>query len=189
MHNNMTHRPSGPLRLILTATVLGLALVGCEAVVPGATHVGKPVPLVENGTPASGETLAKYCTSYNPDMSLHDHTIPELVASKTPFILIFGTPAHCTQCQNQLDTVKAYQVKYKSEFEVVHIDQYKNDEVYTKMNVKGDPWTFMVNAEGIVTAVYPGVTTWDNLDGDIKNMMGHSYNGNGGSLAGRSGRA
>jgi peroxiredoxin len=154
---------------ILAVAVLWLLPSAC-GVDTAKNRVGSKIEPVVNAIPAAGEPLGPYCTAYSPDPSLHNHTIPEL-AGKTPFILVFGTPSHCTQCQNQLDTVKSYRDKYNHAFEVIHIDQYKNSEVYTKLRVKGDPWTFLIGADGVVKAIFPGVTTWDNLDGAIRDML------------------
>ncbi len=151
----------------LIATVMATALLtvaGCGVDTMKSNRVGQHMKPIVNGLPAAGEKLGKYCTSYNPDPKLHQFTIKQLVESHRPFVLVFGTPAHCTQCQNQLDTVKHYQETYKHAFEVVHIDQYKNGHVYTELGVAGDPWTFMVDGQGVIQGVFPGVTTWDNLE-------------------------
>ena len=154
---------------ILSATVLWLLPAAC-GVDTAKNRVGSKIEPVVNAIPAAGEKLDPYCTAYDPDPSLHNHTIAEL-AGKKAFILVFGTPSHCTQCQNQLDTVKSYRDKYNRAFEVIHIDQYKNSDVYTRLRVKGDPWTFLVGADGVVKAIFPGVTTWDNLDEPIRRML------------------
>jgi len=154
---------------ILAAATLWLLPAAC-GVDTAKNRVGSKIEPVVNAIPAKGEKLDAYCTAYEPDPSLHNHTIPEL-AGKKPFILVFGTPSHCTQCQNQLDTVKSYRDKYHHAFEVIHIDQYKNSQVYTALRVKGDPWTFLIGADGIIKALYPGVTTWDNLDDAIRLML------------------
>ena len=154
------------------AAVALLAIAGCGVDTHKTNKIGSHIKPVVNALPAPGEKLSTYCTSYNPDPELHRYTIKELVESHTPFVLVFGTPAHCTQCQNQLDTVKHYQEKYHHAFEVVHIDQYKNGQVYTDLGVAGDPWTFMIDGDGIIQGVFPGVTTWDNLDADFDRMLG-----------------
>ncbi len=160
-------------RFIALLAVLALSVLvpACGVDTRNTNRVGVHIKPLVNGLPGPGEKLSTYCTAYNPDPNLHLHTIKELVASHTPFILVFGTPAHCTQCQNQLDTVKSYQTRYHNAFEVVHIDQYKNGHVYTEMGVAGDPWTFMVDAQGVIQGVFPGVTTWDNLDPVFERML------------------
>lgn len=160
---------------VAAAAVWGLA-TACSVDTQAANRVGNKITPVMNAIPGPGEDLSKYCTAYSPDPGLHNHTIAEL-AGNTPFILVFGTPAHCTQCQNQLDTVKFYQKKYDHAFEVIHIDEYKNSQVYSALHVKGDPWTFLIDAKGIIQAVYPGVTTWDNLDEPIRRMLGSDGTG------------
>lgn len=154
----------------LLGAVLWLLPTACS--VDTTQLVGTHIKPLANAIPGPGEDIHTYCTAYNPDPDLHDHTIAELVAAHKPFILLFGTPAHCTQCQNQIDTVRSYREKYDHAFEVVHIDQYKNGQVYTALGVRGDPWTFLINADGVIQDIFPGVTTWDNLEGAIRRMLG-----------------
>ncbi|MDH4228701.1 MAG: hypothetical protein OEW11_03020 [Nitrospirota bacterium] len=160
-------------RAAVTVALLALflPLAACGIDTEKSNRVGSHIRPIVNAIPGPGESLGTYCTAYNPDPELHNHTIAELVAAHTPFILLFGTPSHCTQCQNQIDTVRGYRKQYHNAFEVIHIDQYKNSEVYTALRVKGDPWTFLIDANGVIEAIYPGVTTWDNLDGAIKKML------------------
>ncbi len=159
-------------RLITAVAIMVvMTMAGCGVDTRKGNRVGSHIKPIVNGLPGPGEKLSIYCTSYNPDPKLHQFTIKQLVESHTPFVLVFGTPAHCTQCQNQLDTVKSYQTKYKHAFEVVHIDQYKNGHVYTELGVAGDPWTFMVDGQGVIQGVFPGVTTWDNLDDVFEAML------------------
>lgn len=161
-------------RLVAAAAATALLTIapGCAVETTKTNRVGDHIKPIVNAVPGPGEKLSKYCTAYNPDPELHKFTIKELVAAGKPFVLIFGTPSHCTQCQNQIDTVRHYQEQYQHAFEVIHIDQYKNSHVYTEMGVAGDPWTFLVDGRGVIQAVYPGVTTWDNLDADFARMLG-----------------
>jgi len=160
------------IAVALVVCVFWLLPSACAVDTRKSNQVGTKIKPIVNGLPQEGERLSRYCTAYNPDPELHDHTIKELVEAGTPFVLIFGTPSHCTQCQNQIDTVKYYREKYENAFEVIHIDQYKNSHVYTQMGVSGDPWTFLVAGNGVIQAVYPGVTTWDNLDDPFARMLG-----------------
>lgn len=164
------------MRRVINIVALAAVVVLASAcgVNTDKNRVGTPIGKVVNGIPASAAELSKYCTAYNPDPSLHAHTIKELVEASTPFILIFGTPSHCTQCQNQIDTVKHYKDQYDGAFEVIHIDQYKNSHIYTELRVNGDPWTFLIDGKGIIQAIYPGVTTWDDLSEPIRRMLGEA---------------
>lgn len=156
---------------VVVATVLVLVATGCP-VETAKNRVGTTIDPVMNAIPVAGEKLGKFCTAYNPDPSMHQHTIAQLVESHTPFILVFGTPSHCTQCQNQLDTVKHYRDTYDRAFEVVHIDQYKNSQIYTDLKIAGDPWTFLIDGDAVIQAIYPGVTTWDDLSVPLGRMIG-----------------
>jgi hypothetical protein len=154
---------------VLPAACLGLLVTACG--VDTTRLVGTHIKPLANHVPGPGDDIHTFCTAYDPDPALHVHTIAEEVAAHKPFILLFGTPAHCTQCQTQIDTVRGYRERYKGAFDVIHIDQYKNGQVYTQLGVRGDPWTFLVNADGVIMATLPGVTAYDDLGGEIDKML------------------
>jgi len=156
--------------LLITAAVVLLA-AGCSP--ETQSLLGTQIQPLQNAIPGPGEDVHQFTTAYDPYRDFYTHTIAEEVAAHKPFILLFATPAHCTQCQNQIDTVHSYHEQYHHSFDVIHIDQYKNGIVYTALNVRGDPWTLMINAQGTITGVYPGVTTWDDMDPAIEKMLGN----------------
>jgi len=162
---------------VLLTAALGLLVTACG--VDTTRLVGTHIKPLVNHIPGPGEDYRAFSTAYNPDPELYKHTIAEEVKAHKPFILLFATPAHCTQCQNQIDTVRHYREEYHNAFEVVHIDQYKNGQVYTALGVRGDPWTFLINADGVVQEIFPGVTTWDDLEGALRRMLGMEGDGPG----------
>jgi len=157
--------------LVLAAAVVLIA-AGCSP--STQSLLGTQIKPLENAVPGPGDDFHEYTTAYDPYREFYTHTIAEEVADHRPFILLFATPAHCTQCQNQIDTVHSYHQQYDGAFDVIHIDQYKNGNVYTALGVRGDPWTFMIDAEGTITGIFPGVTTWDDMDIPIRKMLGRA---------------
>jgi len=157
---------------LLLGAALWLLPSGCG--VNTERLLGTKIKPLVNEIPGPGDDIHAFSTAYNPDPELYRHTIAEEVKAHKPFILLFATPAHCTQCQNQIDTVRAYREKYQGAFDVIHIDEYKNGQIYTELGVRGDPWTFMIDANGIIQSIYPGVTAYDDLDGPIQRMLGRT---------------
>jgi hypothetical protein len=157
-------------RVLLLAAAVVLVAAGCG--VNTQRLLGTKIKPLHNAIPGPGEDVHQFTTAYDPYRDFYTHTIAEEVAAHKPFILLFATPAHCTQCQNQIDTVHSYHEQYHHAFDVIHIDEYKNGAVYTAVGVRGDPWTFMIDAQGTITGIYPGVTTWDDMDPAIEKMLG-----------------
>lgn len=158
-------------RVLLLTAAVALFAAGCSP--ETQSLLGTQIQPLHNAIPGPGEDVHQFTTAYDPYRDFYTHTIAEEVAAHKPFILLFATPAHCTQCQNQIDTVHSYHEQYHHAFDVIHIDQYKNGGVYSALNVRGDPWTFMINAQGTITGVFPGVTTWDDMDPSIQKMLGN----------------
>jgi peroxiredoxin len=157
-------------RVLLWAAAVVLLAAGCSP--ETQSLLGTKIQPLHNAIPGPGDDVHTFTTAYDPYPDFYTHTIAEEVAAHKPFILLFATPAHCTQCQNQIDTVHSYHEQYKHAFDVIHIDEYKNGNVYTALGVRGDPWTFLIDATGTITGVYPGVTTWDDMDPPIRKMLG-----------------
>jgi hypothetical protein len=157
-------------RVLVFLAAVVLVAAGCAPATQAL--IGTKIKPLHNAIPGPGDDVHEYTTAYDPYRDFYTHTIAEEVAAHRPFILLFATPAHCTQCQNQIDTIHSYHEQYQHAFDVIHIDQYKNGNVYTALNVRGDPWTFLIDATGTITGIYPGVTTWDDMDPPIRKMLG-----------------
>jgi len=118
---------------------------------------GDEVPASEHRTAAEAGSREAVCSMDRPD-KLHKWKISELRKANKPFLVVFGTPQHCTMCVDQLIRVASLQEKYGDRFAFLHIDEYKDDPVWVEWGVKGEPWTFIVDQKGIVRKVFPGPT-------------------------------
>jgi len=135
-----------------------LVLVACsgEAFKPKVA-AGDQVPNSNNRGIAAGETWRDVCSMDRAD-KLHHWSIADLLSENKPFLVVFGTPQHCTMCVDQLIRVATLQEKYGDRFAVLHVDGYKDDAVWVEWGVKGEPWTFIVDNKGVVREVFAGPT-------------------------------
>jgi len=118
---------------------------------------GDKVPASEHRTAAEAGSRKAVCSMERPD-NLHKWKISELRKANKPFLVVFGTPQHCTMCVDQLIRVASLQEKYGDRFAFLHVDEYRDDAVWVEWGVKGEPWTFIVDQKGIVRKVFPGPT-------------------------------
>jgi len=51
------------------------------------------------------------------------------------------------------------------------MDQYQNPGAYKAFRVMGDPWTFVVDAHGIVRHVQSGKMIFQELDAVVKDVL------------------
>jgi len=142
----------------LVALFAALTLVACESdSFKPNTAAGDKVPSSSNRMIASGETWHDVCSMNTAD-KLHHWNIADLLSEQKPFLVVFGTPQHCTMCVDQLVRVATLQEKYGDRFAVLHVDGYKDDPTWVAWGIKGEPWTFIVDNEGVVRKVFPGPT-------------------------------
>lgn len=104
-------------------------------------------------------------------VSLYRWRIADLIQSKKPFIVVFGTPQHCTMCVDQIVRVAIMQEKYGESFSFIHVDGYKDNAVWVEWGIKGEPWTFIVDSQGVVRNVYPGQTELALLEKEMKALL------------------
>jgi hypothetical protein len=62
--------------------------------------------------------------------------------------------------------------KYEKEGVVfLHMDQYQNPGAFIAFRVTGEPWTFLIDEEGIVRFKRPGRLLYGELESVIQSMV------------------
>ncbi len=133
--------------------------------------VGQKAPALRTKTLADVGGDFSRITSYRyPDERMYQYSLDEALKTGKPILLEFATPGHCTVCDVQLQQLKSLATKYEPRVIFMHMDQYQNPEAFMAYKVKGDPWTFMIDGEGIVRAKQPGRM----LYGEFELMIGRA---------------
>lgn len=151
---------------------VGLVLLGYN---PGNNKdtllVGEKAPALRTKTLADVGGDFSRITSYRyPDERMYQYSLDEALKTGKPILLEFATPGHCTVCDVQLQQLKSLATKYEPRVIFMHMDQYQNPEAFMAYKVKGDPWTFMIDGEGVVRAKQPGRM----LYGEFELMIGRA---------------
>jgi len=154
--------------------LLSLLLVGCEMEAPeGMLRVGFEAPIVKTRALRDVEGDMSRLTTYRyPDERMYQYSIDEALAMNKTVLVEFATPGHCTVCDKQLQMLKAMITKYGSDVVFLHMDQYKNPQAFKAFKVKGDPWTFIVDKEGIVRFKQAGRILYGELDYHLGSIVG-----------------
>ena len=122
-------------------------------------------PSVKTKTLADvGGDMAKLTSYRYPDPRMYELSFDEALNQHKPIVLEFATPGHCTQCDKQLQLMKEMLNKYEHQVLFLHMDQYYNPEAYDAFQVRGEPWTFVIDAMGKVKVVYPGRMLYQEID-------------------------
>jgi thiol-disulfide isomerase/thioredoxin len=156
-------------RLRLLAAVTLLAACSHDGIAP-KLGVGDAVPRSINRVLAPGEDWRRV-TTMDTRVRLYRWRIADLLAQRRPFIVVFGTPQHCTSCVDQLSRVALVEEKYGEQFAFVHVDGYKDSAVWVEWGVKGEPWTFVVDTQGRVRKVFPGQTETALLEEQVRALL------------------
>lgn len=149
----------------------GMLLSGCFYD-PGLLHVGQKAPAIKTKTLADvGGDFSRITTYRYPDARMYQMSVDQALKTHKPILLEFATPAHCTQCDKQLQTLKALLDKYQSKVVFIHLDQYQNTGAYRAFDVQGDPWTFVIDRKGIVRFSESGRMLYSEIDEEIQKVM------------------
>jgi thiol-disulfide isomerase/thioredoxin len=157
---------------LLAALAMALALAGCHGVHSMApkVKVGDAAPRSQNKTVAPGGNWREASTM-DRNVPFYRWRIADLVSQGKPFLVVFGTPQHCTICVDQLARVAVLEEKYGQRFAFVHVDGYKDMPVWVEWGIQGEPWTFVVDAKGRVASVFPGQTDIAVLEREVSRAM------------------
>jgi len=163
------------ISLLVIATT---AVAACYNFNPGLLQVGAKAPAIKTKTLSDvGGDLGKITTYRYPDKRMYQLSLADALKSDKPILLEFATPAHCTQCDKQLQTIKALLDKYQSRVVFLHMDQYENTEAYRAFGVQGDPWTFVIDRHGVVKFSEAGRMLYSEIDRQIQKVLPLSRSG------------
>ena len=166
----------------IRAEVDGIPRKGAAAFEVAATSaapaVGSPAPRSASKTARNGVGLDELTTDPDPEPALYAMTIAEAVDSERPSLVAFATPAYCTTstCGPQLRVVKQLMRYYAEGVNFIHVEVWDNPHEIDGDLSKGrlsptlaewglvtEPWTFVLDREGVVAARFEGFVTAEEL--------------------------
>lgn len=153
------------------ALVVLAGLVGC--VTNDSMSVGTKAPAVRTKTLGDvGGDLSQMTTYRYPDERMYELSLDAAMKLGKPIVLEFATPGHCTVCDKQLQMLKALLAEYGNDVIFLHMDQYQNPGAFKAFQVKGDPWTFVIDKDGVVQFKRPGRLLYGELQPVLARMVG-----------------
>jgi hypothetical protein len=136
-------------------------------------QVGQQAPSTKTPTAAdAGGDLHHISTDPTPDPAFYKISEDAALAAHQPMVVIFATPKFCTsaQCGPTLDRIKPFAAKYPS-VAFIHVEPYElklqdgqlqavldaknslvSNAVTTAWGLTGEPWVFVVDRTGTITA-------------------------------------
>jgi len=140
-------------------------------------------PMSINKTYTSEYKLSNITSDLHPDIDLYSLTISDAIKTAKPLLIVFASPAYCITktCGPQVDVLKILKSKYKDKMNFIHIDVYNNpdqikgnleqaniSQVVLDWGLPSEPWTFLINSEGIIVGKYEGFADEHELEKSIE---------------------
>jgi hypothetical protein len=155
--------------------------------------IGAPAPATDNPTIESAGSVDKVSTDTEPDPAFYERTVKDALAAKTPFVLVFATPAFCqsAQCGPTLDRIKAVAEQAPDDVAFINVEPYQLAytegrlqpvldangnlqpvEAVNEWGILTEPWVFTVDGSGTVQGSFEGVIGEDELTRSIQEISG-----------------
>lgn len=143
-----------------------------EAFAPAVGDAGVPS---ESRTAFDAETIKAISSDFqNPDPELYTLTLAEALSNGRPTVVSFSTPSYCKTafCAPVLETVKKVKQRYPA-FDYVHIEIFadfetlETDPTVKEWQLQSEPWTYVLDKNGIVTARFGGPVSPMELEAQL----------------------
>ena len=147
-------------------------------------RVGQEAPATDTPTAASvNRDLARISTDTTPDPAFYRTSVKAALAAHEPFVLVFATPKFCTsaQCGPTLDRIKPLAATFPT-VDFIHVEPYQlkfedgalepvldaqgnlqSIPAVLEWGILSEPWVFVVDRTGVVTASFEGVVSVDEV--------------------------
>jgi hypothetical protein len=154
-------------------TVPLVLTVLAEGSTPGP---GDPAPRTSNYTLAD-RPLNEISSDPQPDPEFYETTVAGAIASGEPAVVVFATPAFCHSrvCEPVLEVVKEVKAEHPS-VTFVHIETFESltdpdnlvdSPFVAEWGLPNEPWVFVVDDDGFVSAAFEGPFTTEELDAAV----------------------
>src|SRR3990170_8442186 len=167
-------KPFDPMNIQFTVT---------EA--PSSIAIGSAAPKSVQLTLNDVSDLSDIDTADPPDPEWHRMTIADAVTSGKPVAIAFTTPGFCqTQiCAPMTQELAMLYDKYKDEVIFIHVEPYDLERarsgeglvpipVMEEWGLQTEPWIFIVDAEGKVSAKFEAFVMVDEIEAAFQRLLG-----------------
>tara|TARA_B100000959_G_scaffold172572_1_gene180586 strand:- start:6278 stop:7174 length:897 start_codon:yes stop_codon:yes gene_type:complete len=147
----------------------------------GAPNIGDPAPLSTTKTAPADGNFRSITSAPEPDPDLYAISFDDAVATGKPTVISFSTPAYCQSktCGPQTQILSELDDKYSGRANFIHVEIFDNPEemrasgdpslgieaaVIHKWEFSTEPWTFVVDGNGIVVGRFESFVTSEEIE-------------------------
>ena len=153
---------------------------------PFTPSVGEPAVTSASKTFDSVGGFAKLTTGSLHDRDLYATTIADAVSGGKPTVIVFASPAFCTNavCGPQVEVLQQLKDKYIGQANFIHVDFYENpDEIQGDLErgrissavrewrLPSIEWTFVIDGAGIVASRFEAFATIEELEAALAEVL------------------
>jgi hypothetical protein len=143
--------------------------------------VGSPAPRSRNRTVRDVQDISEIDSSADPSPEMHTSTIADAIAAGRPVLVLFAAPGFCTSalCGPEYAIMKRLYGQYKDRVEFIHVEFYNNPgspdrtpvDVAQEWHLQTEPWFFVIDSHGIISAKFEGPATVDELQQALQKVI------------------
>jgi hypothetical protein len=144
-------------------------------------NIGDQAPPSDNLTAADVTDLTVIDTSPEPSADMHTMSVQDAVTSGKPSVILFAAPGYCTSrvCGPEYEIMKKLYGEYQGkDVNFVHVEFYSDPATPQKRpvaaanewNLRTEPWFFVVDAQGKISARFEGPTSLKELEDALKTV-------------------
>lgn len=146
-------------------------------------NIGDQAPPSVTLTAADVTDLSIIDTSPDPSAEMHEMSVKDAVTSGKPSVILFAAPGYCTSrmCGPEYEIMKKLYGEYKTKgVNFVHVEFYSDPatpqrrpvQATSEWNLRTEPWFFVVDGKGKITARFEGPTGMNELEAALKQAGG-----------------
>jgi hypothetical protein len=157
-------------------TAAGTLTVRPESITPA---IGSPAPASSTPTLDSVDNLATITSSTEPDPDLYRLSVDQALKADKPLVVVFATPAFCVSatCGPQVEILSSLKERFADQANFIHVEVFANPHeveagrptgglvpAVAEWRLPTEPWTFIMDKNGLVAAKFEGFTTVEELE-------------------------
>jgi hypothetical protein len=144
---------------------------------PNTPPIGSEAIPSDNLTVASQPDLAQITSDPQPDADFYQLSVAEAIAAQKPFVVAFSTPGYCQTavCAPNMQVLKQLKDQHKGTVNFLHVEVYpypfgesfqaqRRVQAMSDWRLRTEPWTFLIDAQGVIQARYEGGITFAELE-------------------------
>lgn len=153
---------------------------------PSTPDIGDPAPRSVTPTADQVSDLAHITSAFDPDPEFYQLSVHEALDLPRPLVLLFSTPAFCVSatCGPQLEILGQMKEQHRGRVSFIHVEVFEDPHLVEgnrfsakqvpavdEWGLPTEPWTFIVDRNGVVRAKFEQFTPREILEAALKEVL------------------